>query len=67
MNELTFRVPAMSCGHCEAAIKEEVGKVAGVGTVAVDLGSKIVTVDGAALDRGSIVAAIGEAGFDVED
>jgi len=65
MSELTFHVPAMSCGHCEAAVKEEVGKVAGVATVAVDLGSKIVTVDGASLDRDAIVAAIGEAGYDV--
>jgi copper chaperone len=65
MNELTFNVPGMTCGHCEAAVKGEVGKVAGVGSVAVDLATKLVTVNGDGLDRAAIVAAIDEAGFEV--
>jgi copper chaperone len=65
MNELTFSVPGMTCGHCEAAVKGEVGKVAGVAGVSVDLDTKIVTVDGDGLDREAIVAAIDEAGFEV--
>lgn len=65
MSELTFKVPGMSCGHCEAAVKGEVGKVAGVRDVAVDLGTKLVTVSGDALDREAIVAAIDEAGYEV--
>ena len=65
MSELTFHVPGMTCGHCEAAVKGEVGKVAGVSGVAVDLGTKIVTVQGDVLDRPAIVAAIDEAGFEV--
>ena len=44
MSELTFQVPGMTCGHCEAAVKGEVSKVAGVAGVAVDLTTKIVTV-----------------------
>ena len=62
---LTFTVPGMTCGHCEAAVKQEVGGVAGVSDVAVDLATKLVTVTGAALDRDAIVAAIDEAGYDV--
>lgn len=65
MNQLTLHVPGMTCGHCESAVKSEVGKVAGVAAIAVDLGTKIVTVDGAALSRDAIVAAIEEAGFEV--
>jgi len=65
MNTLTFSVPGMTCGHCEAAVKGEVGKVAGVSDVAVDLDSKLVTVSGSALDDNAIVAAIDEAGFEV--
>ena len=61
---LVLSVPGMTCGHCEAAVKQEVGAVAGVTTVAVDLDSKDVTVTGTALDRSAIVAAIDEAGFD---
>ena len=65
MNTLTFTVPGMTCGHCEAAVKGEVGKVAGVSDVAVDLATKLVTVSGSALDTTAIVAAIDEAGFEV--
>ena len=64
MSELTLKVPGMTCGHCEAAVKGEVGKVAGVVDVAVDLSSKIVTVSGDALDTAALVAAIDEAGFE---
>ena len=65
ISELTFTVPGMTCGHCEAAVKGEVGKVAGVTDVAVDLATKLVTVSGSALDTTAIVAAIDEAGFEV--
>jgi len=62
---ITLNVPGMSCGHCEAAIKTEVGQVAGVSAVNVDLATKIVTVDGDELDLDAIVAAVAEAGFEV--
>ena len=62
---LQFHVPGMSCGHCEAAVKQEVGAVAGVTGVAVDLDAKSVTVVGADLERELIVEAIDEAGYDV--
>jgi copper ion binding protein len=62
---LTLSVPGMTCGHCEAAVKQEVGAVAGVAGVTVDLDSKDVVVTGDALDRDAIVAAIDEAGYDV--
>lgn len=64
-NTITLSVPGMTCGHCEAAVKQEVGALAGVSDVAVDLDSKDVVVSGGALDRDQIVAAIDEAGFDV--
>ena len=65
MSELTFHVPGMSCGHCEAAVKGEVAKVAGVADVAVDLTTKLVTVHGDTLDETAIVAAIDEADYEV--
>jgi len=64
MDELTFTVPGISCGHCAAAIKAEVGKIPGVTRVDVDLDTKAVTVGGA-LDRDAVVAAIDEAGYEV--
>ena len=65
MNTLTLSVPGMTCAHCEASVKQEVGALAGVSDVAVDLDSKDVIVTGSELDRDAIVAAIDEAGFDV--
>ena len=65
MNTITLSVPGMTCGHCEAAVKQEVGALAGVTDVQVDLDSKDVTVTGGDLDREAIVAAIDEAGYDV--
>lgn len=62
---LVLSVPGMTCGHCEAAVKSEVGAVAGVADVVVDLESKDVTITGTDLDRDAIVEAIDEAGFDV--
>jgi copper chaperone len=61
---LTLSVPGMSCGHCETAIKSEVGKVAGVRSVSVDLDSKDVVVAGDALVLDAIVAAVDEAGYE---
>jgi copper chaperone len=65
ITSLVLSVPGMSCGHCEAAIKREVGAVAGVDRVDVDLTSKDVTVTGSDLQRDLIVEAIDEAGYDV--
>jgi copper ion binding protein len=61
---VTLSVPGMTCGHCEAAVKSEVGKVAGVESVSVDLDSKDVVVAGDALDLVAIVAAVDEAGYE---
>ncbi|HAP74712.1 MAG TPA: cation-transporting ATPase [Acidimicrobiaceae bacterium] len=65
MSTLTLTVPGMTCGHCEAAVKGEVSKVAGVSDVAVDLATKLVTVTGDGVDQAAVVAAIDEAGFEV--
>ena len=65
MSQMVLTVPGMTCGHCEAAVKQEVGALDGVSDVLVDLDTKLVTVTGDPLDRDEIVAAIDEAGFDV--
>jgi copper chaperone len=59
-----YSVPGMTCGHCEAAVTEEVGKVPGVTSVVVNLDTKLVTVAGSALDDAALRAAIDEAGFE---
>ena len=61
---MTYTVSGMHCGHCERAVKEEVGAVAGVESVDVDLQTKLVTVRGEALDDAAVRAAIEEAGYE---
>jgi copper chaperone len=67
MDELTFTVPGMSCGHCAAAIRSEVGGVDGVARVDVDLDAKLVTVVGGDVDPAAVVAAIDDAGYEVAE
>lgn len=64
MSERTYTVPGMHCGHCERAVKDEVGAVAGVDSVDVDLETKLVVVRGDPLDDRQLRAAIGEAGYE---
>jgi copper chaperone CopZ len=60
-----YTVTGMTCGHCRAAVTEEVGKVPGVTGVVVDLATGQVTVSGAGFSDTAIVAAVDEAGYQV--
>lgn len=62
----TLKVIGMSCEHCERAVKEEVGKVQGVSSVLVNLGSKQVEVEGSNLNDFDLRKAVEEAGYVVE-
>ena len=64
MSETTLSVPGIHCGHCAAAIQEEVTRVEGVETIEVDVDSKIVTVRGRALVDSDLRGAISEAGYE---
>jgi len=64
METREYVVPGMHCGHCEAAVKEEVSTVAGVASVVVDLETKHVEVSGETLDDAAIRAAIEDAGYE---
>ena len=64
MNQMTYTVPGMSCGHCKEAVSSELQEVPGVESVDVDLDTKLVVVSGAGLDDGALRAAIEEAGYE---
>ena len=67
MNETaTYRVPAMHCAHCQAAVREELSRLEGVDSVDVDLETKVVVVHGRSLDDAELRAAIEEAGYEAE-
>jgi copper chaperone len=69
MTDKTFNVPDMSCGHCKAAVEDELNRLPGVeranadierGTVEVSYDETKVTtedLEGAILEAGYTVAA----------
>ena len=65
-DERTYRVDGMTCGHCRAAVIAEVGALAGVEDVEVDLESGRMVVHGAALDDAAVSAAVVEAGYEMQ-
>ena len=65
IEQLSYPVPGMSCGHCRVAITEQLEQVDGVHEIDVDLSAKQVTVAGANLDDAAVRSAIDEAGYDV--
>ncbi|MEJ1156052.1 heavy-metal-associated domain-containing protein [Microbacterium marmarense] len=65
MTTTEYSVTGMTCGHCEAAVREEVVKVAGVQAVEVTAASGILTVESSApVDDAAVIAAVDEAGYE---
>lgn len=61
----TYDVQGMTCGHCEAAIAEEVGKVRGVTDVRADRKTGTLLVAGDSTDDAAVRAAVVEAGYEI--
>lgn len=61
-----YTVQGMTCGHCAAAVTEEVSKLDGVESVAVDVpAGSVRVVSAAALDSTQVAAAVEEAGYEL--
>jgi copper chaperone len=66
MHTTSYHVTGMTCEHCVHAISEEVGAVAGVDDVSVDLGSgRLTVVSSDEVPFSAIAAAVDEAGYAV--
>jgi copper ion binding protein len=64
MSTVTVTVTGMTCGHCASSVREEVGGIAGVTAVDVDLGSGEVTIDSEPqVEPEAIKHAVEEAGY----
>ncbi|HMJ76009.1 MAG TPA: cation transporter [Iamia sp.] len=62
----TITVEGMTCGHCVSAVQQEVGLVAGVTGVEVDLAAGAVAITSVGeLDPTTLAAAVDEAGYEV--
>jgi copper chaperone len=57
--DLIFSVPDMDCGACVRAITEAVHRLDATASVAADLASKLVRING----KGDFASAIEDAGF----
>jgi copper chaperone len=66
MTETVYDVKGMTCGHCVSAVSTEVGKVAGVTGVQVDLATGAITVTSTGpLDEAAVATAVDEAGYEL--
>ena len=64
MSTQTVTVTGMTCDHCVASVREEVGGIPGVTTVDVDLATGLVTIGSdSQVDPGAIRDAVAEAGY----
>lgn len=64
MTTTTVTVTGMTCGHCAASVREELGEIPGVQAVEVDVASGAVTIDSVApVDADAIRSAVEEAGY----
>ena len=68
MTEKTFEVEGMSCGHCNAAVEGELGKLEGVERSNANFETGIVEVsyDEARVGVDDLKGAIEEAGYEVK-
>jgi copper ion binding protein len=62
----TYTVTGMTCGHCVSAVQKEIGAIAGVTGVEVDLASGRVEVSAEQpISDDAIAAAVDEAGYEL--
>jgi copper ion binding protein len=59
----SFSVSGMTCQHCVAAVGAEVGALAGVSGVDVDLDSGALVVSGRGVDAAAVRGAVEAAGY----
>lgn len=65
MTTSEFQVTGMSCGHCEASVRGEVARIAGVEHIDVSAKSgRLVVTSAAPLVDTDVIAAVDEAGYE---
>lgn len=61
---VTYRVPSMHCGHCKAAVENELLELEEVDAAEADPESKVVTISGRGLNDERLRQAIEDAGYE---
>jgi copper chaperone len=64
VNTTTVTVTGMTCGHCASSVREEIGEIAGVRAVEVDVANGVVTIESnSPVQTAAIKSAVDEAGY----
>ena len=64
MTTSEYLVTGMSCGHCEAAVRDEVSQIPGVHGVEVSAGTgRLVVTSSAPIDDQAVLGGVDEAGY----
>ncbi|GGC97643.1 copper chaperone [Tersicoccus solisilvae] len=62
--ENEYQVTGMTCGHCEAAVRQEVDQIPGVESIRVSAQAGTLIVNSSTeIDDAQVVAAVEEAGY----
>ena len=65
MSTADFTVTGMSCGHCENAVRDELGEVPGITGIEVSAtDGKLRVTSEAPVDDAAVIAAVDEAGYE---
>jgi copper chaperone len=66
VSETVITVAGMTCGHCVSAVQGEIGKLAGVTSVQVDLSTGAVRITADPMpDQAALSTAVDEAGYEL--
>jgi copper chaperone CopZ len=67
MSTSEYQVTGMTCGHCEGAVRGEVGRLPGVEQIDVSAATgRLVVRSADPLDEAAVLAAVDEAGYAAE-
>jgi|APCOG7522876152_1049122.scaffolds.fasta_scaffold209609_1 copper chaperone CopZ len=67
MAEIILKIDGMSCQHCVMNVKKAVDGIEGVSSSDVTVGSAKVVYDDSKINKGTIAAAVQNAGYKVRD
>jgi copper chaperone CopZ len=67
MTTSEYQVTGMTCGHCEVAVRGEVGRLPAVEQIDISSATgRLVVRSADALDDAAVLAAVDEAGYEAE-
>ncbi|OBG31319.1 heavy-metal-associated domain-containing protein [Mycobacterium sp. E3198] len=65
MTTSEYRVTGMTCEHCEAAVRAEVGQIPGVENVEVSARTgRLVVASSVPIETNAVLGAVDEAGYE---